>query len=47
MTGVSRSFIYRHRKEGELPEPIYLSGRTVVWIRSSIEKWIQNKISGN
>ena len=45
MTGVSRSFIYNHRKEGTFPEPIYLSERSVAWVRSSIDKWIEDKIN--
>jgi len=45
MTGVSRSFIYHHRKSGDFPNPIHLSSRSVAWVRSSVEDWIKSKIT--
>ncbi|NQZ23765.1 MAG: AlpA family phage regulatory protein [Colwellia sp.] len=32
-------------KDGDFPEPIHLSLRTITWARSSIEGWIQSKIN--
>jgi prophage regulatory protein len=46
MTGVSRTFIHKYRKEGGFPEPIYLSSRSIAWVRSSVEGWIKSKING-
>lgn len=46
MTGVSRSFIYAHRKDGDFPEPVYLSSKSIAWVRSSVDDWIQSKIHG-
>jgi prophage regulatory protein len=45
MTGVSRSFIHVHLKDGAFPEPICLSRQSISWVRSSVEKWIQSKIN--
>lgn len=44
MTGVSRTFIYTHRKAGDFPEPVYLSSKSIAWVRSSVDDWIQSKI---
>ncbi|MDX2370953.1 MAG: AlpA family transcriptional regulator [Colwellia sp.] len=46
MTGVSRTFIHKHRKNGNFPEPIHLSSKSIAWVRSSVEEWIQSKIQG-
>jgi prophage regulatory protein len=47
MTGVSRTFIHKYRKEGDFPEPIHLSSKSIAWVRSSVEKWIHRKILGD
>ena len=47
MTGVSRGFIYIHKKNGDFPEPIHLSTRSIAWVRSSVEQWILDKINNN
>jgi len=47
MTGVSRTFIHQHRKEGDFPEPVYLSSRSIAWTRLSVEQWIMDKINNN
>jgi prophage regulatory protein len=44
MTGVSRTFIHKHRKDGDFPEPIHLSSKSIAWVRSSVDEWIQSKI---
>jgi prophage regulatory protein len=38
--GVSRSKLYSMSKAGEFPEPARLGGRTVAWVESEIEAWI-------
>lgn len=45
MTGTSRSFIYAHIKAGDFPRPVHLSSRSIAWVRSSVEKWIQSKVN--
>jgi len=44
MKGVSRTFIHKHRKDGDFPEPIYLSSKSIALVRSSVEEWIQRKL---
>lgn len=46
MTGVSRTFIHKHRKDGDFPEPIHLSSKSIAWVRSSVNGWIKRKIDG-
>jgi len=46
MTGVSRTFIHKHRKDGDFPEPIHLSSKSIAWVRSSVDGWIKSKIDG-
>jgi prophage regulatory protein len=47
MTGLSRSFIYFHKKNGDFPESISLGSRSVAWVRSSIDEWVLEKINNN
>ena len=37
---VSRATIYRWRKDGSFPSPIYLGKRTICWKESTINEWI-------
>lgn len=45
-TGVSKAFIYAGVKKGTFPAPIKLTddGRTVGWLASSVDGWIQSRI---
>ena len=43
-TGLSRSSIYAQMKKGHFPKPIKLGPRSVGWVDSSINAWIQAKI---
>ena len=43
-TGLSRSTIYAFMKDGKFPSSISLSERTVGWLESSIDDWIDSKI---
>jgi len=47
MTGVSRTFIHTHRKDGDFPKPVYLSSKSIAWVRSSVDEWIKRKIQGD
>lgn len=43
-TGLSRSTIYLRVKEGKFPAPISLGVRSVGWIDSEIQQWLEEKI---
>lgn len=42
--GISRSTIYNLIKEGSFPSPIRLGGRSIAFIESEIDDWIDSKI---
>lgn len=43
-TGLSRSTIYLHISQGRFPNNINLGPRSVGWLESEIETWMQNCI---
>ena len=43
-TGLSRSRIYQYINEDKFPANVSLGGRSVAWVESEIEKWIENTI---
>ncbi|HBY84633.1 MAG TPA: transcriptional regulator [Colwellia sp.] len=43
-TGLSRNRIYQYINEGRFPANVSLGGRSVAWVESEIEKWIENTI---
>ena len=43
-TGLSRSTIYLYISKGAFPASISLGPRTVGWIESEIEEWLQSRI---
>lgn len=43
-TGLGRSSIYKFISEGAFPKPISLGGRSVGWISTEIDEWINQKI---
>ena len=45
MTCLSKSTIYRLIESGDFPSQIPLGARSVVWIRSEIEEWCDQKIA--
>ena len=47
MTGLSRSTIYRHKKEGMFPEPVRIGPRAVRWRHSDIIAQIESKPQGS
>ena len=43
-TGLSRSAIYSKIKEGEFPASVSIGSRTVAWIDSDVEKWLEWRV---
>jgi len=41
-TGLSRSTIYLKVSQGSFPRPISLGPRSVGWLDSSVDKWIED-----
>ena len=39
VTGLARSTIYAKIAEGEFPKPVKITGRSVGWLETEIEKW--------
>ena len=44
-TGLSSATIYRHIAAGSFPERIRLGERSVGWLESDIEQWLDDKVS--
>ena len=44
-TGLSRSTIYLRISQNLFPSPISLGGRTVGWIESEINDWIEEQVN--
>lgn len=44
-TGISRSGIYQKMADGEFPKSISLGPRAVGWLESSVDQWIQDRIT--
>lgn len=42
-TGLGRSSIYRLIQLGQFPKPIKLTERSVGWLESEIDNWIQSR----
>lgn len=44
-TGRSRSAIYQGMSQGKFPKQINLGVRSVGWLQTDIDNWIESKIS--
>lgn len=44
-TGKSRSTIYAEIKDGRFPSQIQIGPRSVGWLESEIDEWIQDRIN--
>ena len=44
-TGLSRSAIYMNISEGTFPQNINLGARSVAWLESEIDAWMQARIN--
>ena len=45
ITCLSKSSIYRLIEDGDFPKQVALGARSVVWVRSQVEDWMQKKVS--
>ena len=45
ITSLSKTSIYRLISEGTFPRQIQIGKRAVVWVRSDINDWINQKLS--
>lgn len=45
MTGLPRSTIYLKMKNNEFPQQVQISSRSVAWIESEIQAWINTSVS--
>ncbi|MCT5252112.1 AlpA family transcriptional regulator [Pseudomonas aeruginosa] len=43
-TGLARSTIYKLMGTNEFPQSVLLVGRSVGWVESEVQAWIQSKI---
>ncbi|SBS66626.1 AlpA family transcriptional regulator [Vibrio atlanticus] len=44
-TGLSRSTIYKFMDEEVFPKTIPLGGRSVAWLESEIEEWMEQRLA--
>jgi len=42
-TGLARSTIYLRISEGSFPKPIRLGPRSVGWLESEVDRWIESR----
>jgi len=43
-TGLSRSVLYAKIADQSFPQPLPLSGTTVAWLETEVQKWIESCI---
>ena len=44
-SGLSRSTIYSFISQGKFPKPIHLGARSVGWVSTEIDAWIESRIN--
>ena len=44
-TGLSRSTLYRRISQGRFPAPIPLGGRSVGWLDSDVDAWVEQQVA--
>jgi len=47
LTGLSRSAIYANAKTGTFPQSILLGLRTVGWLESDVQAWIDQRVAAS
>lgn len=43
-TGLSRSYVYALSKDGKFPKSVRLSEKSVAWVESEVDAWIDSRI---
>ncbi len=46
MSGLSRTALYKRVREQQFPAPVKLSERSVAWLQSEVNAWIEAKVQG-
>lgn len=46
-TGLPRSSIYERMARGDFPRPVSLGKRTVAWLETDVDAWIDARIEAN
>jgi prophage regulatory protein len=44
-TGLSRSTIYKLQESGDFPKSVALGPRSVAWVATEIDQWIEDRIA--
>jgi prophage regulatory protein len=44
ITGLSRSRIYQYIAEGRFPDNVSIGGRSVAWVESEVNQWVESVI---
>ncbi|HLR17263.1 MAG TPA: AlpA family transcriptional regulator [Alcanivoracaceae bacterium] len=44
LTGLGKTSIYRYMAKGAFPQNVKLGGRTVAWVSTEIEQWMQERM---
>jgi prophage regulatory protein len=44
MSGLSRTALYERIRAGDFPTPVKLSERSVAWLQSEVNAWIEDKV---
>lgn len=44
LTSLARSTVYKYIAQGLFPKPVSLGGKSVAWVESEIQAWIQARI---
>ena len=45
MTSLSKASVYRQMNDGKFPASVKIGPRSVAWVSSEIESWIEEKIN--
>lgn len=43
-TGLKNSTLYKYMSEGRFPKPVQITERSVAWVLSEVEAWIDARI---
>jgi len=43
-TGLPRPSVYRGMRDGQFPRPVKIGVRSVAWVESEVDAWIESRI---